>query len=328
MEFFIINKIKNIFFVKKNNIYIKISFLNKILFLLIIINILLIFQFQTYAFQKKDEDFFKTKNQEQNILFKQDNLTLVTCFYMIGDNSKHSLIGYFNWMGKFLKLNKSIVIFTEKSFLQIIKQLRPKNLHYRTKFIELEIKDFYAYNKYGKIFKNTYKLEFDNRLNIPLYLIYGEKCAFLKRAIENNYFNSTCFYWIDIGYFRKYNESMQNYTNSWPSLKRCYEDPRVLINLLRKFTEVEINGLLEFNLTWHKRLQRRISTAGGMFGGKAENLLKFIDLYYKSIILFSNHNIYMGKDQNIFTFVGFSHPEVVRFVYTKGDYYYFKKYLS
>lgn len=327
MKYYYIKE-NNISFINKNKINIKIKNLNKILILIFIINILLIFQFQTNVFQKKDELFFQTTNQEQNILFKQDNLTLVTCFYMIGDNSKHSLIGYFNWIEKFLKLNKSIVIFTEKSFLRIIKQLRPKTLHNKTKFIELEMKDFYSYKKYGKIFKNTYKLELSKYLNIPLYLIYGEKCAFLKRAIEANYFNSTCFYWIDIGYFRKYNESMKNYINNWPSLKICYEEPRVLLNLLRKFTEVEIKGLLEFNLTWHKHLQRSISTAGGMFGGKAENLLKFIDLYYNSITLFSNHNIYMGKDQNIFTFIGFSHPEVVKFVYTKGDYYYFKKYLS
>ena len=55
--------------------------------------------------------------------------------------------------------------------------------------------------------------------------------------------------------------------------------------------------------------------------------MKFINLYYDAIRLFIKHNLFIGKDQNIFTYVAFAHPEVVKLI--KFNYYYdFKFYLS
>ena len=75
------------------------------------------------------------------------------------------------------------------------------------------------------------------------YLEWAEKCNFLKKAIINNYFDSTCFYWIDAGYFRKEYE-IGNYTNNWPSTKKCYEDKRFLLYQIRMIFENEKNFFL------------------------------------------------------------------------------------
>ena len=66
------------------------------------------------------------------------------------------------------------------------------------------------------------------------------------------------------------------------------------------------------------RLQKNHNVIGGIFGGQKENILKFIDYYYKTIRLFLNKKIFIGKDQNIFTFIAFAHPEIVKLIMCKN----------
>ena len=212
--------------------------------------------------------------------------------------------------------------------MKIAKNLRPKNLYYKTVFIELEIIDFLSYKNYGSKFKETFKLDFQNKFQtIPLYIIWAEKCNFLRKAIISNYFNSKCFYWIDSGWFRK-NEEINRFINGWPSPNKCYSDNRVLINLVGNFSPMEIKKIKQFNITALKKLIGIINVASGMFGGQKPNLIKFIELYYRAIYKFEENNLFIGKEQNIFAYISFLHPEVVKLINSSGDYFYFKKYLK
>ena len=308
-------KIKNIInnYVKKKKLY-------KII-------IIIVFQILLYTYDFNHQNLKRIENTflEPN-KYEQDNVTLVSAFYLM--KSKHSVYTYIEWLYNLLQLNKSIVFFTEKAFMKVAKYIRPQNLYNKTVFIELEMKDFYSYINYGKLFENSFKIDREKRRHtVPLYLIWAEKCAFLRKVIKNNYFNSKCFYWIDSGWFRK-NYEMKKYINNWPSPNKCYEDNRVLINLIRKFSEHDIKGILNFNKKAHKKLQRYTNVAGGMFGGQPEKLLKFIELYYKYLTLFADHQLFVGKDQNIFTYISFSHPDIVNLIYSKGNYFFYKKYLS
>ena len=244
--------------------------------------------------------------------------------------SKHPIKDYINWMDKLLKINASLVFYTHKSLIDIVKEMRPINLYNKTKFIVLEMEDFYSYKKFRLEFQETFKLELDHnkKLHPPLYLLWAEKCSFLKKAIEKNYFNSSCFYWIDVGYFRSKKCRMNQYVNNWPSIKRCKSDPRVIFSLLRNFTKMEIKGLFNFNINEHIHLQMTYNVAGGMFGGRADYVIKFVNIYYNTLTLFVKHKLYIGKDQNIFTFIGFRYPEIVNLIYTEKNYHYFVKYLS
>ena len=150
---------------------------------------------------------------------------------------------------------------------------------------------------------------------------------FLKKAILNNYFKSKCFYWIDAGYFHENKTNMNKYINDWPSTKKCFEDKRLLMGQVRKFSNLEKQGIINFDLAAHQKLQREINVIGGLFGGQIENILKFIELYYNAIKIFIEKKIFIGKDQNIYTYVAFSHPEIINLVLFP-NYKYFKKYLA
>ena len=81
-------------------------------------------------------------------------------------------------------------------------ELRPKKYHNKTLWIERDMKDFYSFKNYYKEFNETFQNDCEKqRHNKLLYLIWAEKIYFLKEVVDNNVFNTKCFYWIDIGYF-------------------------------------------------------------------------------------------------------------------------------
>jgi len=137
--------------------------------------------------QKKKKKFENTyeSNFEESIKYEQDDLTIVTAYYKI--KSKHPFSVYLNRLKDFMKLNHSIVFFTSKTFINNITEMRKKNLLNKTVFIEMEIEDFYSYKKFGKEFNESLFIDREKRRHtVPLYLIWAEKCFFLKKAIYNN----------------------------------------------------------------------------------------------------------------------------------------------
>ena len=275
------------------------------LLLILILFILLIF---TYIF--KEEIF------ENNIQYQQDNLTIVSAYYKI--KSKRKPRQYKDFLHNFIMLNKSIVFFTNKRFMSRLKKMRPKEYYNKTIFIQEEIEEFYAYENFLDEFKKSFVIDKEKRYHTTsLYLIWAEKCNFLKKVILNNFFNSTCFYWIDAGYFRD-KDDINKYSNNWPSTNKCYNDNRVLMGLVNNFSNTEKEKILNFDIQSHMRLQKYHNVIGGIFGGQKENLLKFIELYYETIRIFIKHKIFIGKDQNIFTYVAFAHPEVIKLIFCKN----------
>ena len=259
--------------------------------------------------------------------YPQDDLTLVTAYYKI--RSKYSAGRYSGWIKNIVILNKSMVIFSNKAFMPILKEIRPKEYLNKTVFIELEMEDFYSYKNFYKYFNESYYIDIERRIHsIPLYLVWAEKCTFLKKAILANYFNSKCFYWVDAGYFRDSLEKMKKYADKgWPTPIKCLQDNRVLMTQTNHFSFKEKQKIINFDSGAHKRLQRYVNVAGGFFGGQVENTLKFINLYYEALRLFIEKKIFIGKDQNVFAYVAFSHPDIMNLVFYR-DFTGFKKYLS
>ena len=210
--------------------------------------------------------------------------------------------------------------------INISKELRPKKYHNKTLWIEKRMKNFYSFKKYYKEFNDTYQKDYEKkRHNVLLYLIWAEKVHFLKEVANNNFFNTKCFYWIDIGYFR--NPIYSEYNLDWPSSQNCLEDPRIIFNSLRKFNNKEIIGYKRLNINFYKKFIKKINFGGGMFGGQKEYIDKFYKLYFNTIKIFVKKNFYIGKDQNIFTYIALTHPDIVKIIYSK-DWFYFRKYLS
>ena len=297
----------NYLFCLNDNInIIKINKTNKV-DAIIIISLVLILSFNYYSNAKKNNE---------NVHYQQDEVTIISAYYKV--KSKHKPRDYFDWIRNFMLLNKSIVFFASNKIIPRLKSFRPKDFENKTIFIATEMEDFFSYQNFHDEFEKSFSIDFEKiHHSFPLYLVWAEKCTFLKKVITKNYFNSNCFYWIDAGYLREKN-IISKYFNNWPSTKKCYEDPRLLMGQVKNFSDIEKQKILNFDYQAHIRLRKNINVVGGIFGGQPEKILKFINLYYETIKLFIKKGIFIGKDQNIFTYVSFAHPEVVKLIYCRN----------
>jgi len=256
--------------------------------------------------------------------FIQDNITIVTGYQRV--KSKHRISDYNYWLTNLLQINKSMIFFLDKSIAQKIIYKRPKQYLYKTIWILLDISEFYSYKKFFNEFKKSYLIDIEYfRHNTLLYSIWGEKCNFLKSAAIKNYFNSTCFYWVDAGNFR--NKSNLNYYINWPSTKRCFEDGRVIINEKLKVSNYIKEGLKGFNNNIHKEFQKHYNVDASTFGGQRDFVIQFCDTYYDTINLFIKNNIFIGKEQNIMAYVFYFYKNITKLIYS-GKWKYMLEYLS
>ena len=183
-------------------------------------------------------------------------------------------------------------------------------------WIERNFSDLYAYKHDLKRFQETYIIDKAKyKHTVDLYIIWSEKVNFLNESIEKNYFNSKYFFWVDAGLFRDENkQQMIPYYNNWPSLETIENDPRVALNGIRKISKDEIDKLMNFDDKTHNKFMNDFNVAGGFFGGRADYLIKFREYYYEILDLFYKHKKYIGTEQNLFTIVGYLHPEIVNLI--------------
>ena len=139
-----------------------------------------------------------------------------------------------------------------------------------------------------------------------------------------NYFKSNYFFWIDAGFFRDKNDISQ-YINDWPSIKRCEENPRVILNEIRKISKEEYEKLAAFDENAHNKFKNDFNIAGNAYGGRADYLIKFINYYYEIFKLFIDKKKFIGSDQNLYAFLSYLHPDIAKRVYS-GDYGFLKSY--
>lgn len=254
--------------------------------------------------------------------YPSEEITLVTTLYQLPTN-RHIFTEYFQWIENLLQINRPIIIYIQKNLSQIIKSKRPKIYENKTIWIENEFSELYFYN-YKKEFEKTYIIDgLKNIHNIHLFIIWNEKLKFLEKAIKINYFKSEYFFWIDAGYFKE--KDMKKFINKWPSINKCKEDPRVIMNEIRKIGKEELEKLMAFDEETHNRFKNGFNIAGNAYGGRSDYLIKFINYYYDIFNLFMKKEKFIGMDQNIYAIISNLHPEIAKIIHS-GDYQFLKSY--
>ena len=220
-----------------------------------------------------------------------------------------------------------MLFFTEKSIINELINKRPKEYINKTIWITLEINDFYSYKKYYNEFNKTYDIDIEQRIHsIPLYLVRAEKINFIKIATEKNFFLSKCLYWVDAGSFKE-SSKIKKYINNWPSIEKCLEDGKIIINEIVHHNENVKEALKNFDVEIYNNFQRAQSVDASIFGGEKKYIFKFCELYYEVLNKFIEHGIFIGKEKNIFAYIAYFYSNIVKLVYS-GYYFYFQDYLS
>ena len=260
-----------------------------------------------------------------NDIFDYVMITVVTAYYQI--SSKYPSDKYLEWIKKFFQLPCNLYIFSDKNSIETLKQIR--NNSNNTYYHELEISDFYT-NKYKDLWEHSYKIDPEriNGLNHTpeLYMIWAEKPFLVKKAIENNIFNSEIFCWTDIGVIRN-NDMFPKVLNFPNNLCSQLNPNKIMFSMIEPFlfkdcsiNELGIAKCFE-NMSVYCGCYPVVRIQGGFFAGFKEKLLKYADLYSKELEIFEKTKTYGGKDQYIMGNILLKNIDFFQIIHDEKKYY-------
>lgn len=149
--------------------------------------------------------------------------TVITALYDIGRDKNgdgRTVDQYLNWFSKTLQLNVPMVVYTEEKFKDFVFSNKSNNLKVIVKPLD-EI-PYYKYNhKIKNIINDTdYKSKIVDpkrvECNLSLYnIIQYSKFDWIVEAIDNNYFDTEYYFWMDAGCSRFFQDV--NLNNPWPN---------------------------------------------------------------------------------------------------------------
>jgi hypothetical protein len=242
--------------------------------------------------------------------------TIVTMFYEIRKmensnvNDNRQKNKYLDLSKQFLlKLPYPLIIFTDENETELIETIHTERVKYmeRTKIINVNLENTYFYKHLNKIEELQKKFVIHNgdlKHETPLYIVLNNnKFFFLETAINENPFNSSHFIWCDLGI----NHVSLDYEkiHEW------------ILFVPDKIKQLCINPYIENVLSKDMFCNIYHHTAGGLFSGSKENLLKYCDLFKEKVEQIYSEDWYQ-IDEAIMTIVQRENPDLFELFY--GDY--------
>jgi hypothetical protein len=242
--------------------------------------------------------------------------TIITMLYNIrekendttGCKFNHKMDKYINSAKEFiLKLPYPLIIFTDDTnIIQTIEEER-KQMQKETYMFNRKFEDTYFYKHKERLTELQKSFHIKNGCldhETPLYIILNNnKFDFVENAINLNPFNSSHFIWMDFGI----NHVAQNTDeiHNW------------ILNIPDKVKQLCINPYVE-NIN-EKELFQYIyhHTAGGLFSGSSNNLLKYCELFKTKTEKIYQEDWYQ-IDEAVMTMIQRENSELFEFFY--GDY--------
>jgi hypothetical protein len=195
---------------------------------------------------------------------KVTNITIVSAF-IYNLNSFKNINKYIEDGLNLLQINVQKIIFIEKDIYNNYLSNREFN---NTHFIFFEKKDNYLYNYINDLTNNFIVTDNPNKDTIDYLFFMNHKTEWMRLAIENNYFNSDQFIWLDFGIYHIFDNNIDLFNKSIYSL------------LNKKYDLVRIASIWKYDLMYNNYIHKNICWffAGGVFGGSKNSILKFADL--------------------------------------------------
>lgn len=216
------------------------------------------------------------------------SITLVTALYDIkrdsnGDGRKFE--EYLSWFKETLKIKSPMVIYVDESLEEFVKENR-KSLP--TKIITQSLEKVPYYFLKDRIDEILNDENYKSRIGSPqrveckmsLYnVIIYSKFKWIKEVIQNNYFKTDYFMWIDAGLSRFFSQHGVNVNNQYPSE-----------NAVETLIENKDSVLIQTSMSYYSDLvnvekceesyfwDARTWIMAGLWGGGPEVLNKFCDV--------------------------------------------------
>jgi len=230
---------------------------------------------------------------------------IVTALFDIGrdkwSNYNQSYNTYLYWMNNLLSIDSDFIIFTEKKFVEHIKQKRIEidSELLRTHIVITDFENLESYKKYfGEIKKLMDSEDFKKKIHFQVpEMVYPEyntiifnKLNFIKKSIKT--FDYDLYIWCDAGLLRDNKQKNLKF----PNLKKINEGFNNKITLFSHDLDFKTN-----NRELHLLSQYRYIHGGCFFVPKDVNIQFFIENFEKKIDYFLEKG-FVGSEEKYYDF--------------------------
>jgi len=255
----------------------------------------------------------------------KNQCTLVTAYYDIKSKFKKDI--YLNWANTFMKIHAPIILYTEAHIVDYIKSIRGDR---PIQINVIPFEEIDTWKMYKENWVEHFKMDPENAYHTPeLYAVWAQKAFFVEKAIQANPFNTSYFFWCDIGAFRNPHIN-PTVLRSFPNPKHLDQDTLLLMAVgdmkdtdkIRK--DDGICGEIISN-TWNE-----VRLVGGLWGGGIKACLQWKTEYQKMLERYFNANRFAGKDQQVMLSTYIENPSIAKVVTCTNhaiDQWFFLEYL-
>lgn len=241
-----------------------------------------------------------------------NDFVFVTALYDFSEmkrSDERSWEDYLAWFKETLKINSPMIIFTEDSLVDFIKENREYDTHIITDIglplldLKDQFADVFASDEFQKRMQDKKRVECTD----PFYLIVQySKFKWLKQATEINPFDSKYFFWLDAGVSRFVEPSADPY----PSQAALEQLEGIEDTLLLQFNPEYYPDLVEAKtLPLDYLWDNRSITCGSMFGGNIIAIKK-IDLVMDEMMDMMLDKKCLNNEQIVLGYLTKSQPEL------------------
>jgi len=190
-----------------------------------------------------------------------DNITIVTGFINVNAAVKKKLYDYVEKSIPTLSIQQYMVIYVSHEIKEHVINIRTQlGLMDKTKIIEITLEDLYMYDNIDKMKECAQKniSPYDNHLYV---MSVNSRYNYMKRSIENNYFNTDYFAWIDFG------------------ISHIVEMNKVTHVMYNTENKIKIAWIARYRSNENKFAWNHIAMGGGFFMGHKKAMLEYIKLH-------------------------------------------------
>ncbi len=243
---------------------------------------------------------YVNKNLKQNVqyinktLADHNDLTIITGFINVNAAVKKKLYDYVEKSIPTLSIPQFMVIYVSPEIKDHVVNIRKQcGLMDKTKIIEISLEDLYMYDNIEKMKECSQKniSPYDNHLYV---MSVNSRYNYLKKSIDNNYFNTNYFAWIDFGISH--------------------------IVSMKKMGNIAYNNENKIKIAWIARYKNNFTwnhcaMGGGFFVGHKKTMLEYIklhDMEFKSMLEFGH----CVNDDRLIYLMFEKYPEIFDFYFS------------
>ena len=236
------------------------------------------------------------------------HVTITSAYYNLGKAAKHSSKNFAVWNERFFLLPDNMVIFTDTDTLETIRSIRLKAAGC-TVLVTQALNKTRAANMTD--WASQFEKDHEKYHSPELYILWSQKSFWLASTSSVNPFKSSYFFWADSGQFRD-DSFIKRYLaegqSKWISHTNFIPRNKVLFLSIQPFTKQETSiDPLGKRPVLNSRLVR---LGGGNFGGNAQAVQRFANLYATEVARYLHEDVFVGKDQPLYGSTCISHVDL------------------